>query len=180
MPTLDELGHCVMLAHIVKALAPMHMTLLVLRGLFWKLHARSLHTSQQRFMPSSTGSQYFWIVLTGQFISSTSNALFFGGGSLLSEIWFPSSERALSTAIAGGISPQLGILLALGLTPVFIQSPLTETVCNTSMVVSETNRTAWNSAIYQRIFYYQLVVATVAVLTFLLTVLSAFVVKTLP
>ena len=119
-----------------------------------------------------TGSEYYWIVLLGQFIASISNGIFFGGAPLLSETWFPSSERATATAIGGAIAPQVGILIALGVTPVVIHSPLTEAVCNSTQnfsLLSTPVGDHWTHTIHQRWFYYQTGVAAIAVLTLLLT-----------
>lgn len=118
------------------------------------------------------GPQGYWLVLLGQFISSFSNLVFFGAGPLLSETWFPSSERATATALGGAIAPQLGILIAMGVTPVIIHSDLTEIVCNssnTSVTATPEEVLTWSNQVNQLWLYYQSVVAGVAVLTFLLT-----------
>jgi len=65
-------------------------------------------------------------------VASTANSVFFGGAALLSEVWFPDSERATATAIGAAIAPQLGIMIALGLSPVIIHSDMTDPVCNGS------------------------------------------------
>ncbi len=123
----------------------------------------------------SAGSQYYWIVLLGQFVAALSNVIFFGGAPLLSETWFPSNERATATAISGAIAPQLGILIAMGVTPVVIHSPLTESVCNsTQLSVPEGDVNAWTHTIHQRWLYYQIGVAGVAVVTLLLTFLGKY------
>ena len=60
---------------------------------------------------ANLGANYFWVLLSGQTISSLCNALIWGAGSHLSEVWFPASERATSTAISATISPIVGHLL---------------------------------------------------------------------
>lgn len=95
------------------------------------------------------------------------------GSPLLSSTWFPSSERATATAIGAGIAPQVGVLIAMGITPVVIHSPLTEQVCNssnTSPTVSSEEVRSWSDEVYYRWLYYQCAVAGVAILSFLLTV----------
>ena len=123
-------------------------------------------------MFGSAGTQYYWIVLLGQFVASFSNAIFFGGGPLLSETWFPSSERATATAIAGAIAPQIGISIALGITPIIIHSPLTEMVCNETLPAPEGMVEQWTSTVHQRWLYYQTAVAGLAIVTMLLTFLG--------
>ena len=111
----------------------------------------------------------------GQFVAATSDLVFFSGSPQLSETWFPSSERATATAIGAAIAPQVGILIALGVTPVVIHSPLTERVCNTSntsLTGSPEEVQSWSDEVYYRWLYYQCAVAGVAILTFLLTVCS--------
>ena len=101
--------------------------------------------------------------------------MFFGGSPQLSETWFPSSERATATAIGAAIAPQVGILIALGVTPVVIHSPLTERVCNTSntsLSALPEEVQSWSDEVYYRWLYYQCAVAGAAILTFLLTVCS--------
>ena len=90
---------------------------------------------------------------------------------MLSETWFPSSERATATAISASISPQVGILIAMGVTPLVMHSSLTEAVCNkTAAVVSEGDKQVWQEEMFRRWLYYQSAVAGLAVLTMLLTV----------
>ena len=55
----------------------------------------------------SSGRQYFWLLLSGQSVSAITNALIWGGPSLLSSVWFPPSERATATAIAGATCSQV-------------------------------------------------------------------------
>ena len=131
----------------------------------------------------SPGSQNFWVILLGQYIASTSNVVFYGAGPLLSETWFPSNERATATAIGCGISPQLGILIAMGLTPVVVHSSLTQDVCNTSnasIATSPAVRGVWEGVIYHRWLYYQSGVAVVAIATFLLTVCGEWAFSSIP
>ena len=56
----------------------------------------------------TSGADYFLVLLSGQAISSLCNVLIWGAGSHLSEVWFPASERATSTAISATISPNVG------------------------------------------------------------------------
>lgn len=100
--------------------------------------------------------------------------VFLGGSPLLSETWFPSSERATATAIGGAMAPQLGILIAMGVTPVVIHHPLTREVCNVSVTTSPEVKQSWSNDVYSRWLYYQSAVAVVAILTFLLTVLGEY------
>ena len=51
-------------------------------------------------------SEYFPILLTGQTISSV-NGMIMGAVTLLSETWFPSSQRVTATAISASIAPQV-------------------------------------------------------------------------
>ena len=44
------------------------------------------------------------MLLSGQTIASLCNVLIWGAASHLSEVWFPASERATSTAISATIS----------------------------------------------------------------------------
>ena len=53
------------------------------------------------------GAEYFWVLLSGQTIASLCNVLIWGAASHLSEVWFPASERATSTAISATISPNV-------------------------------------------------------------------------
>ena len=52
-------------------------------------------------------ASYYWLLLTGQVIASLCNLFIWGAGSHLSEVWFPPSERATSTAISAGIAPNV-------------------------------------------------------------------------
>ena len=56
------------------------------------------------------GSGYFSVLLTGQTLASISNGLIWGAPGLLSEIWFPASERATSTAVGAAVSAQVRVL----------------------------------------------------------------------
>jgi len=56
------------------------------------------------------GSGYFSVLLTGQTLASISNGLIWGTPGLLSEIWFPASERATSTAVGAAVSAQVRVL----------------------------------------------------------------------
>ena len=53
------------------------------------------------------GASYFWVFLSGQTIASLCNVLIWGAASHLSEVWFPASERATSTAISATVSPNV-------------------------------------------------------------------------
>ena len=55
----------------------------------------------------SLDAGYYWLLLTGQVIASLCNLFIWGAGSHLSEVWFPPSERATSTAISAGIAPNV-------------------------------------------------------------------------
>ena len=55
------------------------------------------------------GSGYFSVLLTGQTLASISNGLIWGAPGLLSEIWFPASERATSTAVGAAVSAQVRV-----------------------------------------------------------------------
>ena len=131
---------------------------------------RQYYTHSNSFLPV-LGHLDYWLVLFGQFVASISNAIFFGGCTLLSEVWFPSSERATATAIGGAIAPQVGILIAMGVTPVVVHSPLTVQVCNSTLHSPENVVSQWRSTIYQRWLYYQTAVAALAVITLILTIL---------
>lgn len=109
------------------------------------------------------------MILLGQFIASTSNSVFYGGAPLLSEIWFPSSERATATAIAAAMSPQIGIMIALGVSPIITHSSLTDDVCNDSISSSVEQQAKWHDFAYHSLFYYQLGVAILLILTFFAT-----------
>lgn len=52
------------------------------------------------------GSQYFSLLISGQVVSSF-NGLSTGATTLISETWFPSSERATATALGAAIAPQV-------------------------------------------------------------------------
>lgn len=54
------------------------------------------------------GAGYFSLLMVGQIVSSF-NGLMMGSTTLLSEIWFPASERATATAIGAAIAPQVRI-----------------------------------------------------------------------
>ena len=71
------------------------------------------------------------------------------------------------------MAPQVGVLLAMGVTPVVVHSPLTEWVCNTSntsLTASPEEVQSWSEEVYYRWLYYQCAVAGAAILAFLLTV----------
>ena len=129
-------------------------------------------SSESLSSSSVSASSYFWVVLLGQFISSTSNSVFYGGAPFLSEAWFPSSERATATAIGAAIAPQLGIMLALGLSPVITHSKLTDSVCNASFYSSPEDEEEWRDDIYHRLLYYQIAVAAACIFIFIGTVLG--------
>ena len=52
------------------------------------------------------GSSYFSLLIVGQVVSSF-NGLISGAVTLFSETWFPSSERATSTALVASIAPEV-------------------------------------------------------------------------
>ncbi len=118
------------------------------------------------------GPSYFWVVIFGQFVAATANSVFFGGAPLLSEVWFPNSERATATAIGAAIAPQLGIMIALGMSPIIIHSDLTDSVCNDSIYSSPVEEDDWRDLIYHRLIYYQGGVAAICILVFIGTVLG--------
>ena len=47
-----------------------------------------------------SGANYFWFVLAGQGVASLCNVLLWGAPPLLSQVWFPASERATATAFS--------------------------------------------------------------------------------
>ena len=53
-----------------------------------------------------TWSGYFAILLAGQTVSSI-NGMIMGAVTLLSETWFPTSERVTATAISASVAPQV-------------------------------------------------------------------------
>lgn len=57
--------------------------------------------------PHSVGSGLFGVLLTGQTIASINNGLIWGIPPLLSDVWFPVSERATATAIGAAVAPQV-------------------------------------------------------------------------
>ena len=87
----------------------------------------------------------------------------------MSEIWFPSSERATATAIGAAIAPQLGLLVALGVSPIVTHNSLTDDVCNDTIYSSVDQQDIWRDFTYQRLFYYQLGVACLCIFTFMVT-----------
>lgn len=105
----------------------------------------------------------------GQSIASCSNTVLFGAAPLLSEVWFPSSERVTATALVGAVAPQLGIMLSLFVGPVLSHSSLTDRVCNNSIYSSMEHQAEWREFTYHRQFYYLLAVAVVSFLTFIAT-----------
>ena len=120
------------------------------------------------------GSSYFWIVLLGQFVASTSNSVFFGGAALLSEVWFPDSQRATATAIGAAIAPQVGIMIALGLSPVIVHSDLTDPVCNDSFSSTPEQEMDWRNFVFYRLLFYRGGVAIICVLVFVATVIGMY------
>ena len=56
---------------------------------------------------SDTDPGLFPLVMVGQTVASISNLLLWTGPSFLSSVWFSPTERAISTAIAGAIGPQV-------------------------------------------------------------------------
>lgn len=73
------------------------------------------------------------------------------------------------------MSPQMGILIALGVTPMVIHSDLTDRVCQANSTQNASQSpyfSAWTEEIYPRWLYYQIAVAGVAVVTMLLTMIG--------
>lgn len=56
------------------------------------------------------GSGYFYLLIIGQTVSSF-NGLMSGASTLLSETWFPASERVTATALGASIAPQVSSLM---------------------------------------------------------------------
>ena len=127
------------------------------------------------FVLHSTGAQYFWVLLTGQTIASLCNVLIWGAGSHLSEVWFPASERATATAISATISPQFGVLIGLALSPVLIHQHDTTEVCGNETYTPPPSPALfadWSGNIHNRMFYYLLGQAIIALIILLLTIIG--------
>ncbi|KAL5476265.1 hypothetical protein EMCRGX_G026188 [Ephydatia muelleri] len=62
----------------------------------------------------------FWILLVGQSITSIPCTMLWSAPSMLSSLWFPPSQRATATTIAGAMSAQIGIVISLALSPAII------------------------------------------------------------
>jgi len=125
---------------------------------------------------SFAGSRYFGLLLTGQTIASINNGLIWGAPGLLSEVWFPASERATATALGAAVSPQLGILVAFALGPVLVGRSDTNEVCgNESYYPSRdtTEFSVWSQTISTQMFYYLLGQAVLSLVILVLT-LAAF------
>ncbi len=60
---------------------------------------------------SFLGSKYFWLTMFGQILASSSDVFIWTAGPLLSEVWFPSKERATATALGAGISVTVSVYL---------------------------------------------------------------------
>ena len=121
---------------------------------------------------NSIGPDHFWLLLVGQTIAAVCNVLIWGAPSLLSEIWFPESERATATAIGGGISPQLGVMLAFALSPVLVVRSDTNEVCgnDTHQPDRDTAQFAdWSHTISNQLFYYLLGQTVLTLAVYLLT-----------
>jgi len=121
----------------------------------------------------SIGPDYFWLLLVGQTIAAVCNVLIWGAPSLLSEVWFPESERATATAFGGGISPQLGVMLAFALSPVLVGRSDTDEVCGNNSHSPLSRDTAqfedWSNTIFNQLFYYLLGQTILALAVYLLT-----------
>lgn len=52
------------------------------------------------------GSQYFSLLISGQIVSSF-NGLASGATTLVSETWFPATQRATATALGAAVAPQV-------------------------------------------------------------------------
>ena len=51
--------------------------------------------------------EYFWLIFMATLIISVPNVLEWTAPTLLSSLWFPSNERAFSTATTAAIAPQV-------------------------------------------------------------------------
>ena len=71
------------------------------------LHAMYVHVTFAHNFFFFQDAAYYWLLLTGQVIASLCNLFIWGAGAYLSEVWFPPSERATSTAISAGIAPNV-------------------------------------------------------------------------
>lgn len=91
----------------------------------------------------------FWVLLVGHSITSIPCTMLWSAPSLLSSRWFPPSERATATTIAGTISAQFGVLVSLGLSPAII----TMTAPSGSAATCGTHG-EWTTSIQDRLFYY--------------------------
>ena len=64
---------------------------------------------QQSLFVLITDPGLFPLLMAGQAVASISNLLLWTGPSFLSSVWFSPSERAISTAIAGAMAPQVKV-----------------------------------------------------------------------
>ena len=148
-----------------------------------------------------SGSGYYWLLMVGQTVMSF-NALMLPGSALLSEVWFPASQRATATALAAAVAPQvcpqnarirshknlshwhtmiiqvfffqLGVLVGFS-SPTVIHRDDTSEVCGNSTylpTVSPALFSDWRSTISDQIFYTLLVQAAVCVAILGCTVLG--------
>ena len=126
----------------------------------------------------SPGPEHFWLLLSGQTVVALCNVLMWGATSLLSEIWFPSSERATSSAFGGGISAQLGVMVGYALSPTIVDRSDTNEICGNGTHTPPRDTLhywEWNESIFNRLFYYLLGQAVFSLATFLLTLVGALV-----
>ncbi len=63
------------------------------------------------FVCGFSGPQYFWVTMFGQTLASLSDVFVWTAGPLLSEVWFPSRERATATAVGTAISVQVRMII---------------------------------------------------------------------
>jgi FLVCR family feline leukemia virus subgroup C receptor-related protein len=111
---------------------------------------------------AGSGANYFWLLLVGQSVCVITNLLEWSAPSLVSATWFPQNERAFATATVGATAPQVGILIGLLLSPLIVHSNDTSTVCAEGYDRSSLSFINWQSAIYDRLFYYLLAQAILA------------------
>ena len=126
----------------------------------------------------SSGPEHFWLLLSGQTVAALCNSLMWGATSLLSEMWFPPSERATSSAFGGGISAQLGVMMGYALSPTIVDRSDTNQICGNDTHTPPRDTLhywEWNEAIFNRLFYYLLGQTVFSLATFLLTLVGALV-----
>ncbi|XP_064393751.1 heme transporter FLVCR1-like [Halichondria panicea] len=126
---------------------------------------------------AGTGSNYFWITMFGQTLAGLSDVFIWTAGPLLSEVWFPSRERATATAIGTAISVQSGVLLGLGLTPFIVHSDLSLqfAVCGNTTIPPFANpgeTKEWSDFIFSRLLYFNIGVAALSLLAFIFTLIA--------